>query len=177
MKKLVNKALRGDKDAFVAIIEKNKLQMYKIARCYLNSEEDIGDALQETILSCYKNLHTLRNPAFFKTWMIKILINHCRDILRSNQRRVCVETDFTDNQSEIYDEHLIEFWDVINRLDDKYRAIIVLNCVYGFRIREISEILEINENTVSTRLRRGKVLLKKAYRVSNVLPDHEEVNE
>ena len=59
MKKLVNKALRGDKDAFVAIIEKNKLQMYKIARCYLNSEEDIGDALQETILSCYKNLHTL----------------------------------------------------------------------------------------------------------------------
>ena len=53
MQKLIKKALAGDKDAFVALIEKNKLQMYKIARCYLISEEDIGDALQETILSCY----------------------------------------------------------------------------------------------------------------------------
>ncbi|HJD13246.1 MAG TPA: sigma-70 family RNA polymerase sigma factor [Candidatus Ruminococcus avistercoris] len=90
MQKLIKKALAGDKDAFVALIEKNKLQMYKIARCYLISEEDIGDALQETILSCYKNLHTLKKPAFFKTWMIRILINQCKDILRGNQSNLVI---------------------------------------------------------------------------------------
>ena len=169
MQKLIKKALAGDKDAFVALIEKNKLQMYKIARCYLISEEDIGDALQETILSCYKNLHTLKKPAFFKTWMIRILINQCKNILRCNQRSIHMEMDCTDMTTEKFDDHLVEFWDIINRLDEKYRAIIVLRYVYGFRIREISEILELNENTVATRLRRGKVFLKKAYRGSDVL--------
>lgn len=169
MQKLIKKALAGDKDAFVALIEKNKLQMYKIARCYLISEEDIGDALQETILSCYKNLHTLKKPAFFKTWMIRILINQCKDILRCNQKSIRVVMECTDIVTEKFDDHLIEFWDIINRLDEKYRAIIVLRYVYGFRIREISEILELNENTVATRLRRGKVFLKKAYRGSDVL--------
>ena len=82
MEALVTAAKNGDKEAFVQLIRINKQSMYKAAWVYLRNEQDIADALQNTILSCYEKIQGLREVKYFKTWLMRILINECKDILR-----------------------------------------------------------------------------------------------
>ena len=67
---LVEKAKNGDIEAFGELIENNKLKMYKTAKSILNNEDDICDAIQETLISIYKNLNKLKENKFFSTWII-----------------------------------------------------------------------------------------------------------
>ncbi len=64
------------------------LEMYLIAKTKLKNEEDIADAIQETIYSCYKNLKKLRDDKLFKTWLIKILINEIPSINLETKRTI-----------------------------------------------------------------------------------------
>ena len=75
MDALITEAKNGDKEAFVRLIRMNKQSLYKTAWIYLRDEQDIADALQNTILSCYENIQRLREPKYFKTWLMRILIN------------------------------------------------------------------------------------------------------
>ena len=77
MIQLVKRSISGDADAFLELMEKNSLAMYKVARGILDNDEDAADAMQDTILTCFEKIHTLKNPEYFKTWMIRILINEC----------------------------------------------------------------------------------------------------
>ena len=77
MIQLVKRSISGDADAFLELMEKNSLAMYKVARGILDNDEDAADAIQDTILTCFEKIHTLKNPEYFKTWMIRILINEC----------------------------------------------------------------------------------------------------
>ena len=81
MIQLVKRSISGDADAFLELMEKNSLAMYKVARGILDNDEDAADAMQDTILTCFEKIHTLKNPEYFKTWMIRILINECNKIL------------------------------------------------------------------------------------------------
>lgn len=82
MIQLVKRSISGDADAFLELMEKNSLEMYKVARGILDNDEDAADAMQDTILTCFEKIHTLKNPEYFKTWMIRILINECNKIHR-----------------------------------------------------------------------------------------------
>lgn len=82
MIQLVKRSISGDADAFLELMEKNSLAMYKVARGILDNDEDAADAMQDTILTCFEKIHTLKNPEYFKTWMIRILINECNKIHR-----------------------------------------------------------------------------------------------
>ena len=79
---LIRKAKKGDKDAFCRLIDENVQSMYKVAAAYLKNDEDVADAIQDTILSCYENLKSLKQNRYFKTWMLRILINKCKNIIR-----------------------------------------------------------------------------------------------
>ena len=91
MDALITEAKNGDKEAFVRLIRMNKQSLYKTAWIYLRDEQDIADALQNTILSCYENIQRLRESKYFKTWLMRILINECKDILR--QKNHAAELD------------------------------------------------------------------------------------
>ena len=60
--------------------------MYKIARSYFTNDEDIADAIQDTIETCYRSIRHLADPGYFRTWMTRILINKCIDIIRKNKK-------------------------------------------------------------------------------------------
>lgn len=64
---LVKRAQKGDTDAFVRLIEKHKLSLYKVSKSYLKNEEDIADVMQDTILSAYEHIGRLKQAAYFKT--------------------------------------------------------------------------------------------------------------
>lgn len=159
--KLVKQAIAGDKDAFTQLMEMNMSSMYKTAWVYLKNDVDIADAIQDTILACYEKLDTLRNVKYFKTWMTRILINKCNDILRS---RVIGDIEIVSEEGQLDDQFdQVEWKLLLNSLDEKYSVILLLYYLDGLSTKEIARVLELKENTVLTRLRRGRHLLQNLY--------------
>ena len=85
MEVLVRKAKKGDEEAFIKLIDNYMLQMYKVAKSRMSNEEAIGDAIQETIMSAFKNIKQLKRPEYFNTWLIRILINNCNSIMKDKK--------------------------------------------------------------------------------------------
>lgn len=156
---LVKKAQRGDADAFVELIEKNKSSLYKAARSYLSCEDDIADVMSETVLAAYEHLGELRTASYFKTWITRILINNCKSLLQSRKRLVMTD-EFPEEGAEQDMDSQREFMELVRELPADYRMIFVLYYGEGFHTREIAEILDMSENTVKSRLRRGRVKLE-----------------
>lgn len=77
MEKLVEKAKNGDSDAFTNLILNIEKDLYCIAKSKINDENDIDDIIQETMMIAFFNIKKLKNNIFFKTWVIRILINNC----------------------------------------------------------------------------------------------------
>lgn len=159
---LVKRSIAGDADTFLELMEKNSLAMYKVARGILDNDEDAADAIQDTILTCFEKIHTLKNPEYFKTWMIRILINECNKIHRHYKN-----FSRTEELPEVPGQDMsiaeFEFKEMLGMLDESYRIILILYYVEGFRIADIASILNMNENTVKTRLARARVQLKQEY--------------
>ena len=159
MELLVKKAKRGEAEAFIELIEQNKQSMYKVARGFLRDEEDVADAMAETVLICYEKIGTLRQSAYFKTWMIRILINQCKDMIRKQKKSLPIEI-IPETESSKGEDGIREFRELIEPLKEKDRSIFTLYYVYGLKIKEIAEYMEMNENTVTSHLRRGKEALR-----------------
>lgn len=159
---LIRKAKKGDSDAFCRLIDLQMQSMYKVARAYLHNDEDIADAIQDTILSCYEKLATLKENRYFKTWLTRILINKCKDMLYAKK-----QLTYTDTLPDVavYEEDFeaAEWNQMLLPLDEKYRTILLLYYMEGFNTREISEILSMKENTVKSRLQRGRHQISQAY--------------
>lgn len=159
---LVKRARSGDKEAFITLIEEQKQSMYKVAAGILRNDADAADAIQDTVLSSYENIKGLKEPRYFKTWLIRILINHCNRIIKERSKTVPLdEHPELEQRQEGSDMQEIQF--MLKELDDQYRTVLVLYYLEGFNIKEISCILDMNENTVKTRLSRGRRCLQKVY--------------
>lgn len=150
---LIKKARRKDPDAFVELMEQNMQNMYKVAKAYLKNDEDVADAIQDTILSCFEKIGDLKQNKYFKTWMTRILINKCKDIL--DKRESLLEA-FPEQEAPHHYEQESEFEELMDMLDEKYRIVLTLHYAEGFTTKEIAQILDISENTVKTRMVRGR---------------------
>jgi RNA polymerase sigma-70 factor (ECF subfamily) len=162
LKKLVIQAQQHDPDAFAELINMYKQDMYRIARSYLSNDEDVADAMQETILACFEKLPTLQKPMYFKTWLIKVLINKCNDRLRAGKRYVTME-NLPEEGAEDMALANVEFMLLMDSLEEKFRAVFVLYYSEGFSVREISEHLNLTESAVKARLKRGREKIKNSY--------------
>lgn len=156
---LVKQAQQGDAAAFGELVRIYQDSFYRIARSRLSNDEDTADAIQEALLSGWEKLPTLREPKYFKTWMIRILINKCNEIFRKNQPAESLEhvpEAYTENS-----EDNLMFKAMLENLSDKNRLVMALYYGDDYSVREISQILEISEDTVKQRLVRGR---KEAFR-------------
>ena len=84
MEELVLKAQTGDETSFSKLISIMQNDLYQIARARLNNHEDVNDVLQQTVIYAYQNIKQLHEPKYFKTWIIKILINECNKMYNQN---------------------------------------------------------------------------------------------
>lgn len=155
---LVEKAKNGDSEAFYELMEQNKLKMYKTARAILKNEDDICDAIQEALISAYTNLNKLNEAKYFSTWIIRILINKCYDIISKNKKiENCVDiSEIQDIKS--YDEYESDSIvnKVLNIIEEDLKVIVILYYYDGFSVKEISKIINIPEGTVKSRLSRAR---------------------
>lgn len=162
MEELIRRARLGDGAAFAELMEGQKQTLYKVARSYLHSDADAADAIGETVLACFEKPDTLREPQYFRTWLTRILIRKCQDILR--QRGRCIPLEKAAEPS--YDKPgtaRAEFLDLLDSLDEKYRTVLLLYYGEGFQVKEIAGILGLKEETVKTRLKRARAGFKLAY--------------
>lgn len=155
MNSLIEKARAREADAFTELMTGQMQHMYKTAFAILANDEDAADAISDTILTCWEKLERLKETRYFRTWMTRILVNKCYDILRKKELLVAEET-LPDIAVQERSYEVTEWKEAISRLDEKYRVIMTLYYVEGFLTREISEILDIPESTVRTRLARGR---------------------
>lgn len=159
---LVKKAQARDADAFTELMRLQMQNMYKAARSILSDDEDVADAVSETILTCWEKLEQLKNAALFRTWMTRILINKCNDILRK-KKNVYPTAEIPDRGS-LDGAYLNAEWkSALNSLDEKYRLVVMLYYVEEFSTKEIAGILEIPEATVRTRLLRARKKLAEEF--------------
>lgn len=162
MSSLVGKAKQGNPDAFTELMQSQMQNMYKAARSVLYNDEDVADAISETILTCWEKLWQLKEEAYFRTWMTRILINKCNDILRK-QRNITLMEEIPELPSYDRKYENVEWEEALDSLDGKYRLILMLYYVEGFKTGEIAEILSMPESTVRTRLARGRQHLAKEF--------------
>jgi RNA polymerase sigma-70 factor (ECF subfamily) len=151
-------AKKGDKVAFERLVRKHSVSLYRVARGILRCESDIEDATQETIIKAYKKLVSLKSDLYFKTWLIKILVNECTYILRANKKTVnLVETEpaSPDNQYEN-----LELLSVVQSLDTDLRIVTLLFYYEGLPQKDIAEVLNLPVGTVSSRLSRSREKLR-----------------
>ncbi|WP_025783388.1 RNA polymerase sigma factor [Sporosarcina sp. D27] len=162
IKPLVKKAKKGDGDAFVSLVKQYEDVLYRTANRMLNNDEDVADALQETIMSAYERLHTLRKDEYFNTWIYKILLNKCNSLL--NKRKVFSPVDLHAlPEGSNGDFQNIELEDALNSLNPDYKTAFILYYIAGLNTKEIGAILKEPEGTIKSRLSRGKLLLRNNY--------------
>ena len=164
MEKLVQKAKQHDKIAFTVLIEQNTKSMYKVAKAILKNDEDVADALQDTILTCWEKIGTLEKNEFFKTWLIRILINKCNVIYRQKVSWVS-EEQFPEYSVSENQYTYVEWCQLLECLEEKYRIVILLYYVEGFKVREIAKILKVSESTVKGRLVTAREKVEKLYQM------------
>ena len=159
---LVQKAKCRDKDAFVNLIEEHRLSMYKVGKAILKNDEDVADAIQDTILACWEKIGTLKKHQYFKTWLIRILINNCNSLLNKKSRFV-LNNELADTQETTTDFEWIEWQQIMNCLNDKQRIVVELYYVEQFKVKEIAYILKISQSAVKSRLQTARVILENEY--------------
>lgn len=151
-------AKNGDNEAFTILINEQLTAMYRVSRGILKREEDIEDSIQNTILIVFNKLRTLRNDKYFKTWLIRILINECNKIHNNNKKRI------EENVEETYVVEKcgeIDLYDAIKKLPEEFRVTTILYYFDDMSYKEISEVLNIAEGTVKSRISRSKKILYK----------------
>lgn len=171
MEELIKRSLKGDQDAYTELIKSIQVEMYKIANSQLNNIEDVNDAIQETIIHSYNKLHTLKKHDFFKTWIIRILINECHNIHRKRKKQLGLFNKISNSvdivsssEKEIQNkENDIDFDLLIKSLNYDERLILTLYYKNKYTLTEISNILDIKVNTVKSKILRAKQKLQQLY--------------
>lgn len=152
-----------DKEQFTARILALEKRMYHTAFSILRDNEDCADAMQNAVLAAWRKLGTLRRPEFFDTWVTRILINECYQIIRGRKDTVPYEeyeAVCAEPASEAYSPERQELFDEIMRLGEHYRLPIVLHYVEGYSVKETAKMLAITQAAVKQRLLRARRILK-----------------
>ena len=147
------------KDAFIREVRNAEAMLYHISKSILKNDSDCGDVVQETLLKAYEKLPMLKEEKFFRTWITRILINECTGILRKRKNVIPYE-DYMDNERLSEESRYHHLYMAIMELPEDLRILVTLYYIEGFSQKEISEILEIPEGTIKSRLSRARDFLK-----------------
>ena len=167
---LVKRATKWDRQAFEKLMDIYFDRLCREAYIRCKYEEDVKEIVQETIYKAYRNIRSLKEPQYFKTWLSRILINVANDYLR-NKGMVDLELDETSYVKEVVIEDKIEIkidlYNAIDELEDKYKDAVILRYIDDLKIEDISKILDRPVNTIKTHLRKAlkdmKKMLKEGY--------------
>ena len=147
--------------------------MFIVANRYVKDRFIAEDVMQEAFIKAFKNINNYKNEVAFGAWLKRIVINQSIDQLKKNKLELVAINE------EIYSIKNEDTWEVektisvdkivavINNLKEKYRLVLTLYLLEGYDHQEISEILNITENTSRTHLLRGRKILKEQLKTTS----------
>lgn len=164
-------------ERLVWLMEEYGDMVIRLAFTYVKQKQLAEDISQEVFISCYKNIDKFQNKATYKTWIYRITVNKCKDVLRSWSFKNLFYNHFissllmkglsTETKMIAKEEKGIIFEKVLT-LPIKLREVIILHYYEDLSINEIAELISLNSNTVKTRLYRGRSLLKNLFEKENI---------
>jgi len=146
---LAKQAINGNEAAQLQLLNLYKEPMYRIAYSYMQNEHDANDALQEMTYQCLKNIHKVQTPQYFKTWLVRIVINTCL-MMKRQQKRIVVTNDLLEKSRHMVE--LFELNDVISQLPMEQQELIHLKYFKDLKNSEIATLQKIPVGTVKSRL-------------------------
>jgi len=172
-RELVTRAQREDKEAFEELIRRHQQRVFAVAARILRKREDIEDISQQVFVKAYFSLKRFDQRAAFSTWLYKITVNECWDLLRKKKvRPLLYDADLSEEQSQqltaaegtqstgpdilqrLATRQRVQ--QLLSGLDERDRMMLILKEVEGLSIEEIGETMDINANTVKVRLFRAR---------------------
>lgn len=168
-------AIRGDVDQLLrtravddpqiieAMVHLYRAPVYRLARSILNDEQDAEDSVQDAFVKAAFSLHRYQVGTNFKAWLFTIAVNTCRGYLRKRAARASMQRVLETIHSMTPVSHGVEstaerreaqvqLWDLVDRLGEKHRLVVILRLAHDLPVHEISQILDVKEKTVYTRL-------------------------
>lgn len=158
----VKKAQRGDKKAFEGLIFSHRTVMYRMAKTMLQRDEDCADAIQDAILKAYQNIRSLKEPRYFKSWLLRILINECKQMYRQRENIIALELrDEPVSNDDAFAR--IEVDQLLESLPEDQRELLKLFHIEDISVQDLAAIFEVPESTIKTRLRRAREKAKEIW--------------
>ncbi len=171
---LVRKTTEGDMVAFEKLYRMTNQRVYFICLNFLKNEQDAEDAVQDTYLTAFKNIRQLSEPQKFRTWVERIAVNRCKDIIKKSQPvpmedDILNETLLAEDEFTIPEKYIIDkekrriLMDIMRtKLTDLQYQAILLYYFNNLSISEIAEIMECSEGAVKNRLSKARAAIKRA---------------
>jgi RNA polymerase sigma-70 factor (ECF subfamily) len=165
---LVERARRGDRDAFAVLARAAATRLDAAARLILRDREHARDAVQEALIRAWRDLPGLRDPERFDAWLYRLLSNAAIDEVRRRRRRV-VEVDITTIDVSVHDDPISAFADrdaldrALARLSPEHRALVVLHYYLGLSVPEAAAAMGISLGTAKSRLHRAIGSLRRTF--------------
>jgi RNA polymerase sigma-70 factor (ECF subfamily) len=165
---LIRQCLNGDADKFSLLVDRYKSMMYTIAYRMLGDQDAANDMAQESFISAYTGLKDFRHGSKFSTWLYRILMNKCRDYLRSGKNKISIDeiaelrSDPKDTPEEAASTHQVSdaVQKALDGLPPEYREVIVLKHMEELDYREISQILGASVAALKVRAYRAREQLR-----------------
>jgi RNA polymerase sigma-70 factor (ECF subfamily) len=166
-RKLVERAIKGDYDAFAELVRASADRQYAIATLIVRDGDRAQDAVQEALVAAWRGMAALRDPDAWDSWLHRLTIRACYVAARREKRRTLVELPAApdrepagamDEQSALAERDRIER--ELGRLPIDQRAVLVLHFYVGLPLTEAAVVLDIPAGTAKSRLHRGLEALR-----------------
>ncbi|SDT11888.1 RNA polymerase sigma-70 factor, ECF subfamily [Paenibacillaceae bacterium GAS479] len=168
-KKLAAKAVNGDEEAFLALMDAERHRMSRIAAACLHNEADVLEAIQETVCRAWLKRRDLRQPEFMSTWLVRILLRVCTDELSRRKRQPPngrVDEQLEQLGAERFDAKgsmdeaeqtagRLDMDALIESLEPPYRDVVQLKYGRDMTLADIAEALEKPPGTIKTWLHKA----------------------
>ena len=165
---LVKRCKQGDQDSFQELFTMFKDSVYSTALRILGNKHNAEDATQDTFIKIFTNIHTFRSDSPLLTWIYRITINTCYDLLNSRRKFEKRTVDAFQNELPALSSHeetpgvvqiIIE--SEIQKLPKGCRAVFILHAIEGFKHDEVAKILDISPGTSKSQYFAAKSILRK----------------
>lgn len=154
-------AIAGDEQALVELLTRHEDILYRTAYAYLKNEHDAIEAVQELTYRALKKIHTVKEPAYVATWLVRVIINICLDVKKKQEKFVYGH----DVEIASKNQQPFEMADIIATLPTEQQELIYLKYFQDMKNGDIAQLKQIPEGTVKSRLhtslKRLRVLIGK----------------
>jgi RNA polymerase sigma-70 factor (ECF subfamily) len=165
---LAAKIRSGDGAAFEHLYQQHAARLYNLAYRMAGTAHDAEDLLQEVFLLAYRKVGSFRGESSLGTWLYRLAMNHCLDVLRSRQSRMGQQTDSLDDEAAAEPAAVpalaavsrIDLDRAIERLPHACRAAFLLHDVEGFGHQEVGAILGISEGTSKSQVHKARLRIR-----------------